>query len=194
MRFNEIGKQYKHWILQYVSSDFKCPIFFIWHLGHDGQGDRLLLNENQEVITARSPQALIEMVSKQEMMTSFDIYTAEWIQKIKETELEVSTTFYIEDLLEALRNNLMSTEVIKAMVKFLNLLSDFSDQIKDHVLESMIEKESIEKLWDFYFEEFIAQEDFSIKNVPLVKLPNLRQLSLDIQELVLSFESRLKIV
>jgi len=163
MTHSKLSQKYFKWVIKYYSDSISKPVHFVWltdvSVEEGGEQDKVLLNEEGGIITAKSNRKLIETVLQREINLPDAERTRSWLQESLACKRISSTKYDLRGIKRQILTHELGEEDIECMVNFINLYEDFTIQTGQHTLREA----QVDKIWLYYYNQIFFPNFFETK-------------------------------
>jgi hypothetical protein len=195
--FSDLGQKYTTWILKYLSPAEVEPLYLIWYTDVDELStDRFMTFKTGDIFSTKSLKTIKESIKKQiDSLQEFHNLHP-WLDSFNNLEIAEDAVFDMKSVLVSIERNDLDIQKIAALIDFINLVRDFSDQEEaNNHLRSYTEEKVIEKIWDYYYDtifwpRFNDAEKFKTWDRPSLLINTTRLLE-KLKDMITVFEERI---
>lgn len=193
MKHQDLSEKFKKWIIAYQSDTYLKPHYFVWVTDLLEEKDKLILTEENKIITATSKRELLLKVQNSSGPTPDIMRTLRWIEHSLKEEFLSETVHDFRGLETKIEGLHLNKEDIGGIVNFINLFEDYEKQIGKLGKELPSRSETLTAIWDSYYEDIFFPGFFQEKTISqqdIGKMPiNRSQLLVDFRIIREKFEA-----
>lgn len=185
--FDELSEYFRTYIVKYISYQFNSPVYLVWYTDTDKEEtDKFITDKRKTIFASAEINNILKAITECKNNLLYSENLEKWLTNGAKLNPIESCVFDIDKLESNIFNNILTLDSLSAFVDFINIVGDYSAQI-DHTLQELIRTEPIDKVWDFFYDEYFWTKPDNSVNQEL-KVDHLTLLK-DFQKLRTKFES-----
>ncbi len=152
----KINEQYGKWIIN-INYDSKIH-YMVWYTDvKDDDKDKFIINESKKIIASESIILLQEFLLKEEKIADKN-NTNKWIHECLKLDQAVSILYDLDIVFVSLKNKLFTHKSLESFVNFVNIFTDYAEQIYYKELLGITSDDDIRDLWEYYYDNILIKK------------------------------------
>jgi hypothetical protein len=185
--FDELSEYFRTYIVKYISYQFNSPVYLVWYTDTDKEEtDKFITDKRKTIFASAEINNILKAITECKNNLHYSENLEKWLTNGAKLNPIENCVFDIDKLESNIFNNILTLDTLSSFVDFINIVGDYSAQI-DHTLQDLIRTEPIDKVWDFFYDEYFWTKPDNSVNQEL-KVDHLTLLK-DFQKLRTKFES-----
>lgn len=172
--FYDKSQIYWKWILKIYSRKLGIPVHIIWMTDKtDDYIDKMVLTKTNQIVGAFDYTLLFQYLKNHKNEIPDPVNTFTWLNEVEDLTTISITKFDVDQIERSLDRREFTKASVYQCVDFINLFTDYADQVDDNALYDIRNSRQIVDLWNFGNLE-IFRKEWGQEELPAVKIPPLR--------------------